>query len=262
MNGTIFNIKKYALHDGPGIRTTVFLKGCPLACRWCHNPEGIDPDSQTIFHRTSAGDGMVRVGRTIAVDELMAMVEKDVLFYDESGGGVTFSGGEPLWQPAFLEAAAKACSDRDLHTVLDTSGYAPAEVAKRLFPCFRLVLYDLKMMDEKKHKQLTGASNRIILQNIETLVSLKIPFRIRIPVIPGMTDDDANIGQLVRFIQSLKEVQGVDLLPYHRTGDGKYKRMGLAGVMKRTNPPTPERMALIQRRFRSQGLSVTIGGSL
>lgn len=260
MGATIFKLKKFALHDGPGIRATVFLKGCPLACRWCHNPEGIDPNPQTIVRRTSTGDSQEIVGSTISVDRLMATIEKDVLFYDESGGGVTFSGGEPLSQPEFLEATAKACTDRDIHTALDTSGYAPAEVTKRLFPCFRLVLFDLKVMDEKRHKQFTGVSNGIILENIKRLDSMQIPFRVRIPVIPGMTDDDHNIRQIIQFVQGLRHPEGIDLLPFHRIAEGKYEKMGLTGRMKRIEPPTPHRMTIIRNQFASVGLPVTIGG--
>ena len=164
--GTIFRIKKYALHDGPGIRTTVFFKGCPLSCRWCHNPEGIDPRPQTMSRRTSSGETDETVGRVIGVDALVKVIEKDVLFYDESGGGVTFSGGEPLGQPHFLEALLAACNRLEIHATLDTSGFAPVDVIDRVLSRLQLVLFDLKIMDAERHRRHTGVSNRIILENL------------------------------------------------------------------------------------------------
>ena len=128
-HGIIFDIKRFSIHDGPGIRTTVFLKGCPLACRWCHNPESIDPAPQKMWRRSACGKIDETVGKTIGVAELMITIEKDQLFYDESGGGVTFSGGEPLFQPQFLETILMACNQREIHAAIDTSGFAPAAVS-------------------------------------------------------------------------------------------------------------------------------------
>ena len=260
IKGTIFKIKKYALHDGPGIRTTIFFKGCPLLCRWCHNPEGLDPRPQTMSRRTSSGEIDEMVGTVIGVDALIKEIEKDVLFYDESGGGVTFSGGEPLAQPQFLEAALAACNHLEIHAALDTSGFAPVDVLDRIIPRLQLVLFDLKIMDAKQHRRYTGVSNRIILENLKRIAGSRTPLRIRIPLIPGITDGHGNIAEIIRFAGTLKAIQGVDLLPFHRIGGEKYRRLGMTDNTAGTAPPVPERVAAIQNRFESAGLTVSIGG--
>jgi pyruvate formate lyase activating enzyme len=258
--GTIYQIKKYALHDGPGIRTTVFFKGCPLSCRWCHNPEGIDPQPQTMFRRTSSGKVSETVGTVIGVDALIKEIEKDLLFYDESGGGVTFSGGEPLAQPQFLEALLAACNHREIHAALDTSGFAPRAVIEQILPRLQLVLFDLKIMDAKQHQYQTGVSNRIILNNLEQIADSDTPLRIRVPLIPGMTDGDDNIGQMVRYVASLKKIEGIDLLPFHRIGTQKYRRLGRTDTMAGINPLKPQRIESIYGKFASAGVHVSIGG--
>ena len=258
--GTIFKIKKYALHDGPGIRTTVFFKGCPLSCQWCHNPEGIDPRPQTIWRTTSSGEIEETVGTVMGVEALIKAIEKDVLFYDESGGGVTFSGGEPLSQPQFLEAVLAVCNHREIHAALDTSGFAPAAVIDRIIPQLQLVLFDLKIMDARRHQRYTGVSNRIILENLKRIADSRTPMRIRVPLIPGITDGDDNIVEIVRFACTLKTLQGVDLLPFHRIGSEKYRRLGMTDNMAEAVPPVPERVAAIQTRFESAGFTVSIGG--
>ncbi len=258
--GTLFKIKKYALHDGPGIRTTVFFKGCPLSCRWCHNPEGLDPRPQTMSRRTSSGEIHETVGTVIGVNALIKEIEKDVLFYDESGGGVTFSGGEPLAQPEFLEAVLVACNHLEIHAALDTSGFAPSAVLNQILPRLQMVLFDLKIMDEKQHRRYTGVSNRTVLENLMRIDDSRTPVRIRVPLIPGITDGDDNIAEIVRFAGTLKTVQGVDLLPFHRIGSEKYRRLGVTDNTAGTAPPLPERVAAIKRRFESAGLTVSIGG--
>ncbi|WP_372679125.1 glycyl-radical enzyme activating protein [Desulfosarcina sp.] len=260
IEGTLFRIKRYALHDGPGIRTTVFFKGCPLSCRWCHNPEGLDPRPQTMSRRTSSGEIRETVGAVIGVNDLIKEIEKDVLFYDESGGGVTFSGGEPLAQPEFLEAMLVACNHLEIHAALDTSGYAPSAVLDPILPRLQLVLFDLKIMDEKQHRRYTGASNRTVLDNLKRIDDHRTPVRIRVPLIPGITDGDDNIAEIVRFAGSLKTLQGVDLLPFHRIGIEKYRRLGMKDNTAGISPPSPERVAAIQRSFESAGLIASIGG--
>ncbi len=260
MEGTIFKIKRYALHDGPGIRTTVFFKGCPLSCRWCHNPEGIDPRPQTTSRRTSSGEIDETVGTAIDAEELIRQIENDRLFYDESGGGVTFSGGEPLAQPQFLEAVLAACNHREIHAALDTSGFASGDVVDRILPRLQLVLFDLKLMDLRQHLRYTGVSNRIILENLERIADSQTPLRIRIPLIPGITDGNGNLDQIRRFAGTLKTLQGVDLLPYHRIGGEKYRRLGMTDAMIGTAPPDPERVQAIKNRFESAGLPISIGG--
>jgi pyruvate formate lyase activating enzyme len=258
--GTLFKIKRYALHDGPGIRTTVFFKGCPLSCRWCHNPEGIDPNPQRMSRRTSSGDIDETVGSVVGVDELVKEIEKDVLFYDESGGGVTFSGGEPLSQPTFLDALLTACHHREIHVALDTSGFAPAAVVDRILPRLQLVLFDLKIMDADRHRRYTGVSNRIILENLKRIAGSGTPVRLRLPLIPGMTDDDANLTDIVRFAGSLETLEGIDLLPFHRIGEEKYRRLGLVDTMAGAAPPSPLRVAEIKDIFEREGFVVTLGG--
>jgi len=260
IHGTVFKIKKYALHDGPGIRTTVFFKGCPLACRWCHNPEGIDPQPRTMLRRTSFGDVEETVGTVMGVNDLIAEIEKDQLFYDESGGGVTFSGGEPLAQPDFLEALLAACNRRDIHAALDTSGHAPADVFERVLPRLQLVLFDLKIMEPALHRRYTGVSNERILDNLKRIDSTLTPLRIRIPLIPGVTDGKDNLDRIVRLAASLSSLQGIDLLPFHRIGGGKYRRLGMEEPMAGMNPPSAEHVAAIKDRLASKGLDVSIGG--
>ena len=256
--GNIFKIKRYALHDGPGIRTTVFLKGCPLSCRWCHNPEGIDPRPQFMSRPTSSGTVEETMGRAMDPDELMAIIEKDVLFYDESGGGVTFSGGEPLAQPDFLEAALAACQRREIHAELDTSGFAPTAILERLLPRLQLVLFDLKIMDDDQHRQYTGVSNRPILDNLHRVAASRTPLRIRVPLVPGITDAFENLDLIARFAVTLERVQGIDLLPFHRIGEAKYRRLGLAAPT--IEPPSPEQVASAKHQFESAGFDVSIGG--
>ena len=258
--GTIFKIKRYALHDGPGIRTTVFFKGCPLACRWCHNPEGIDPRPVCMVKTNPEGEAHETVGELMEAAELVAAIEKDQLFYDESGGGVTFSGGEPLAQPQFLEAMLEACNRRDIHAALDTSGFAPAAVLDRVLPRLQLVLFDLKIMDADLHRKYTGVSNETILENLKRIDGGSTPWRLRIPLIPAMTDTETNLEQIARFASGLKSIQGVDLLPFHRIASGKYRRLGLADPMAGAEPPFPDHVAVIKNRFESAGFDVSIGG--
>jgi pyruvate formate lyase activating enzyme len=258
--GMIFRIKRYALHDGPGIRTTVFFKGCPLCCSWCHNPEGIDPQPQKMMRRTDTGEVEETVGFAIGIDALIREIEKDHLFYDESGGGVTFSGGEPLAQPAFLEAILAKCNEREIHAALDTSGCAPVEVIERILPRLQLVLFDLKIMDADRHRRHTGVSNRIILENLTRIAAGPAPLRIRVPLIPGITDGDENLSAIARFAAKLKVLEGIDLLPFHRIGEEKYRRLKRTNHMPDAAPPTKERMAAIKGFFASAGFSTTIGG--
>ena len=260
IQGTVFKIKKYALHDGPGIRTTVFFQGCPLACRWCHNPEGIDPHPRTMQRRTSIGDVEETVGTVMGVSDLVAEIEKDQLFYDESGGGVTFSGGEPLAQPDFLEPVLAACNQRDIHATLDTSGHAPTDVLERILPRLQLVLYDLKIMDPISHRRYTGVTNERILDNLKWIDRSSIPLRIRVPLIPGVTDGQDNLDRIVRLAASLSSVQGIDLLPFHRIGSDKYRRLGMVDPMLGTRPSSAEHIAAIKERFESTGWDVSIGG--
>jgi pyruvate formate lyase activating enzyme len=251
--GNIFKIKKYALHDGPGIRTTVFLKGCPLACRWCHNPEGIS---------FQAGDrqGDTLAGWSASVAQVVAEIEKDRIFYDQSGGGVTFSGGEPTAQPEFLEALLVACRERAIHTALDTSGWASADIFARLADLADLILFDLKIVDSEAHRIHTGQDNGPILANFAALLAGDKPLSVRLPLIADVTDSPSNIDALVALLLSGSRRPPIDLLPYHAIAGGKYERLGLSNPMADTAPPAPEAVAAVRQRLIQSGFIVTIGG--
>ena len=293
MQGLVFDIKKYAVHDGPGIRTTVYLKGCPLACAWCHNPEGQSFAPQVIvFERRCIHCGRCLevcpagtadsfsaecstcgrcvaacpagarelAGRWLGVAEVLAEIEKDVIFYDQSGGGVTFSGGEPLSRPDFLEALLLACHQRGIHTAVDTTGYAPVEVLDRISPLADLFLYDLKLMDDEAHRRYTGVSNRPVLANLQWLAAAGKPIIVRVPIVPGITDGDENLDQIGRLVLSLGGVRQVDVLPYHALAADKYGRLRLDYALAQLGPPPVERMAQIAARLKEMGIAVTIGG--
>jgi pyruvate formate lyase activating enzyme len=247
MQGIIFDIKRFALHDGPGIRTTVFLKGCPMKCPWCHNPE-----SQKKCPERVANNGKKEIiGEKRSVNEILAEIEKEVVFYDESKGGVTFSGGEPLAQPQFLRELLKQCRKRDIHTTLDTTGYVSSKTFKSIMDKVDMFLYDLKIMDDKKHIQCTGVSNRLVLENLKILSKKGKKVIVRFPVIPGITDTEDNIKAMATFVSSLKNISEIDLLPYHRIAEGKYHHLKKENKMKEmaVMPPTDEHMDKIQRLF-------------
>ncbi len=260
VKGTIFRIKKYALHDGPGIRTTVFFKGCPLNCWWCHNPEGLKLEPQTMdpVHPTTAGKQTI--GKAVTVEEVLAEIERDIIFYDESGGGVTFSGGEPLLQAPFLVALIEACKARDIHTTLDTTGYAAPEIFRTVAAKSDLIFYDIKIMDDQQHFKFTGVSNQQILNNLKSIAGDGKPIHIRFPLIPGVTDDPDNVHQVARFVKALASIEQVDLLPFHRTAEGKYERLGLANRMGGVSPHPDEQVRKIKRDLETYGFSVNIGG--
>ncbi|MEJ2040555.1 MAG: glycyl-radical enzyme activating protein [Desulfosarcinaceae bacterium] len=253
--GIVFKIKKFALHDGPGIRTTVFFKGCPLGCWWCHNPEGISPEPQIMRGRreTVAGEQM-------SVDQVLAEILKDRLFYEESGGGVTFSGGEPTMQPLFLEGLLQACRAQGLHTAIDTSGHAPVETFLRLAGLADLVLFDLKLIDPARHKRFTGVDNHLILDNFRALGRTHPAVRVRLPLIPGVTDDEENIRAVAEVAHACKGLAGADLLPYHRIGDQKYDQLGMERRLADLATPTPGAVSAAQSLYRKYGLSVSLGG--
>lgn len=262
--GTIFDIKRFAIHDGPGIRTTVFLKGCPLRCPWCHNPEGQNPDPELVMPVAALSDSTERgadeiVGRVVEVEDVVGEVEKDIPFYDESGGGVTFSGGEPLAQPEFLGALLHACRARKVHACLDTCGYAPREVFTFFIDTVDLFLYDLKLMDDADHQKYTGVSHWRILDNLRTLDELHKRVIVRFLVIPGVTDTEGNVSATLDFLSSLKSLREVSLLPYHRIAAEKYRRLSRKNEMEEVPPPSDEMMKSLRSRFEDCGMRVTIG---
>ena len=324
--GFIFDIRKFSLHDGPGIRTTVFFKGCPLACWWCHNPESqsaaselmlwpsrcvrcgscasvcpqtaVNPveeksivgvslaattaatttiDSPTPINQyetnrqicvvceacmeACSADARELVGRHVTVAQVMEEVERDRTFYEESHGGVTFSGGEPLAQRAFLMEALKACKALDLHTTVDTCGYTPWVALDSIRPYTDLFMFDLKIMDNVRHEKYTGVPNGLILHNLEALVRYGSRVIVRVPVIPEMNDDDENLDQMGIFLAGLENVERVDLLPYHPSGAGKYARLGKDYRMPETDTPNTERMVEVAAHLQNKyHLNVNIGG--
>ena len=298
--GIIFNIMKFCVHDGPGIRTTVFLKGCPLGCWWCHNPEGLAEHRELSFRQDrcllcgacydACPNGAVEVrdgsflpirercqrcgacvevcfsgaremvGREVTVTEVIEEVEKDMVFYEVSGGGVTFSGGEPFMQPDFLAALLESCRGKGIHTAIDTAGYAPADTLRHISERTDLFLYDLKIVDDEIHKAYTGVSNELILENLRMLASLRDDVVIRIPLIPGINDSEESISDIHHFISTLETVRKVHLLPFHKAGRDKYAKIGLTCRLPEIEPIAGERVREIAEMFESKAVAVTVGG--
>ncbi len=298
--GIIFDIKKFSIHDGPGIRTTIFLKGCPLQCAWCHNPEGISPnpeihlweqrciacgecaeicpnsavtfqDGLRLWDReicTRCGrcadicpaETVQLIGKTKNVPEIMAEVEKDIIYYDQSGGGVTFSGGEPLHQTRFLKALLQKCKKLEIHTAVDTCGLSPWENFQEIIPFTDLFLFDIKLMNTDQHKEFTGASNKSILENLVRLIADGKKVVVRVPIIPGINDNPENIAETSTFLTSVRGIKHIDILPYHRIASDKYRRMENEYSLKEIQPPSEEKMEIIASQFRTDGFTVTIGG--
>lgn len=266
MKGLIFSVKKYAIHDGPGIRVTFFMKGCPLSCWWCHNPEGISPEPENVIRTDRVGDKEFSrtevAGRLYSVDEVLDILQQERIFIDQSNGGVTFSGGEPLMQLSFIHEALQACKSNGYHTAVDTSGYYTSKKLEKVIPCTDLFLFDLKHIDPESHKKVTGVPNSIILKNFKLITRSKCDIMIRIPVIPGFNDADDHIARLNEFILENKteNIKMINLLPYHRTGSSKYKRFNRPYKMTDVLQPTEERMEELKALFSGTGIRVKIGG--
>lgn len=296
----IFDIKRYTIHDGPGIRTTIFMKGCPLSCWWCHNPEGISKRIEVGYfeykclrcgscvracpkdaielseegkHRIDRArcDGCGRcvevcptsalklIGKIMSVEEILEEVQRDIPLYDGSGGGVTFSGGEPLAQVEFLSECLKELKRRYISTAVDTSGYAPLESLKLILPYTDIFLYDIKLFDSEKHKRYTGVPNELIKENLAFLLSEGKNVILRLPVIPEITDTIENIKGWKGFLSGLKGLREIDLLPYHSVEE-KYERLNRDYRMEIRNAPSKEILDWIKGEFEDLGIKVKIGG--
>lgn len=266
MQGLIFSVKRYSIHDGPGIRVTFFLKGCPLHCKWCHNPEGISHESETVTRINRIGDKEFkteeRVGEYYTVDSILSILEKERVFINQSKGGVTFSGGEPMMQSEFLFEALKACKANGYHTAVDTSGYSAIENFKEILPVTDLFLFDLKHLDDTKHTEATGGSNAGILANFRFLITKEKDVIVRFPVIPGFNDDYVHIEEMRKFLLTIKTdtLKKINLLPFHKIGSSKYKRFNIPYNMEGTEPPDKERMLRMKELFSETGIKVKIGG--
>jgi pyruvate formate lyase activating enzyme len=270
MTGIVFDVRRFSLHDGPGIRTTVFLKGCPLRCVWCHNPESISPNVQLLYKTELClaceacvkmdcpAEARKAVGEVISDQAVMARVLRDRFTFDESGGGVTFSGGEPLMQFDFLKSLLVQCKEERLHVAVDTSGYAPWHHLQEVAALTDLFLFDLKLIDEKEHLQFTGVSNIGILENLKKLCDTNRLIELRMPIIPGITDTRANIEGTIRFLLQLRNPPPIWLLPHHQVAMAKYERFGLQCKLPPTVDPTEERMAELVACFKASGLKAMI----
>ena len=300
-SGLVFDVKRFAINDGPGIRVTIFLKGCPLACRWCHNPESISPTVQKMYSREKCigCGGCVEIcpveackltdtgivtdhnlcircgqcasvcpaaatemsGRYETVSDLLRVIENERPFFDQSGGGVTFSGGEPLLYPDFLIEILDACGRLRIHRTVDTCGLASTRnllaVAKRT----DLFLYDLKLVDSKRHKEWTGAGNKRILQNLQVLAESGATIQIRIPLIKGVNADEDNINTTAAFVAALPgPARKISLLPYHNVAEGKFAKLGHDYLPSQMSEPDDADLARVIACFSSHGLTASVGG--
>lgn len=297
--GIVFDIKGFAIHDGPGIRTTVFLKGCPLRCEWCHNPESqalrpvlaqfksncigcLKCLARCPHGALSAGEdgividrggcqacgacaetcyagALVLRGRRMTVEQVMAEVRKDRPFYENSGGGMTLSGGEPLFQPDFAIALLKAARAEGLHTCLDTCGYVSAHVLAQALPYVDLVLYDIKSVNSQRHRSRTGRPNQRILENLRALTTDGVPIKLRMPLVPGFNDRPEDIAEAARFVADLKHPPPLEILPYHRLGVGKCEALGMSAPFE-AEPPALAAVEALAEVARSYGVQCDVGG--
>jgi pyruvate formate lyase activating enzyme len=299
----IFNVQKYNMYDGPGVRTMVFFQGCPLRCRWCSNPEGQRLGFQVLLkrdqcvhcgacvpvcpvniHRTDAAGGHVIardvecvgcrkcervcpqsalaiVGETRTISELIDIIEEDRPFYETSGGGATLSGGEVLAQPEAAASLLQACRQRGIHTTVETCGYARPEVLAKVAEHVDLFLYDVKHMDSEAHLRLTGVRNETILENLAWLLENRFAVKIRLPLLKGLNDGDAELGMLAAFLapyRDLKNFRGVDLLPYHKMGVSKYGQLGWDYPVDGDPKLDEDDIARIRQTLEGHGLSVSV----
>ena len=256
--GRIFDVQRYSIHDGPGIRTIVFLKGCVLRCRWCCNPESQEYDIQTMMVQ---GKPKV-IGRDVTVAEVMKTVEKDRQYYWRTGGGLTLSGGESLCQPEFATALLQAAQESGISTAMESMGCAKWETIEKLLPYLDQYLLDIKHMNPRKHKEFTGRSNELMIENAMKIAkSGMTELSIRVPVIPGFNDTEEEIRQIAAYTATLPNVKRMHLLPYHRLGQDKYTGLNREYLMGDVKPPTNEHMQkLLKVAEMTSGIECQIGG--
>lgn len=299
---TIFDIQKFSIHDGPGIRTLIFMKGCPLACIWCSNPESQVSTPQLVFygekcirankcwevcptHAISVKDSQLVLdkslcnlcgkcveacyagawkmfGEVVDVDYVIQEIEKDTLFYKNSGGGVTFGGGEPILYPDFISAVASRCQGAGIPVAIETCGFASWRNFEKILDNIDLVMFDIKHMDPKVHKELCGCSNQLILKNLRRLSQRDdIEVIVRVPTIPGLNDSEDNIKSTIKFVASLGgNIRGIELLPYHKFGENKYERLERKYALAGLKIPSDEHMQNIKSIMEGYGLDIKIGG--
>ena len=292
--GTIFDIQRYSVHDGPGIRTTVFLKGCPLKCLWCSNPESQSKNPEIMLDHSLCtrcsrcvevcpynatvksgdeirllrdlcqgcsecvsacpNDARQLVGRQEEVENILKEVKKDGLFYKNSGGGVTLSGGEPMSQPEFTRTLLKRCKENGIHTVLDSSGYTKSENWDLVLEYVDMILFDLKQMEPEKHKEYTGVEKELILKSAKKVASLKVPMIIRIPLIPGYNDSQKNMEECARFAKEIG-VDRIELLAFHRLCISKYNKLGKDWRLDGVSSPDNDLLERARENFTAHGLT-------
>ena len=256
VKGRIFDIQRYSIHDGGGIRTIVFLKGCPLRCKWCCNPEG---QHYEIEKMTLGGKEKV-VGKDVTVGEIIDIIERDRIYYRRSGGGLTLSGGESLTQPDFAVALLKAAKERGINTAMESTGFADFSVISRYLPYLDLYLMDIKHMNSAKHKEFTSQPNERLLENAVKITNAGTRLIVRTPVIPTFNATKEEIGDIAKFASSLKGVTEMHILPYHRIGTDKYNGLGRDYSLTGIEPPSKELMNELLAVVESYGLKGQIGG--